>query len=115
MLREIEPFKDDKPKVSRPRAERERAPAENDSIDQHAVVEELVQGALSRGSTGLCDVTQQVNAETPSELQFVTAGRVAQVVARLARTTHDRDRPWVRVQEGLVIEEWNIAKVGSHD
>ena len=115
LLREIEPFKDDKPKVSRPRAERERAPAENDSIDQHAVVEELVQGALSRGCAGLCDVTQQVNAETPSELQFVTAGRVAQVVARLARTTHDRDRPWVRVQEGLVIEEWNIAKVGSHD
>jgi chromosome partition protein MukF len=115
LLREIEPFKDDKPKVSRPRAERERAPSDNDAVDQHAIVEELVQGALSRGSAGLCDVTQQVSAGTPSELQFVTAGRVAQVVARLARTTIDRDRPWVSVHDGLVIEEWKIAKGGARD
>jgi chromosome partition protein MukF len=115
LLREIEPFKDDKPKVSRPRAERERAPSDNDAVDQHALVEERVQGALSRGSAGLCEVTQQVNAETPGELQFVTAGRVAQVVARLARTTIDRDRPWVSVHDGLVIEEWKIAKGGARD
>lgn len=115
LLREIEPFKDDKPKVSRPRAEREQAPSDNDAVDQHAIVEDLVQGALSRGSLGLCDVTRQVSAETPSELQFVTAGRVAQVVARLARTSADRDRPWVSVNEGLVIEEWKIAKGGARD
>jgi chromosome partition protein MukF len=115
LLREIEPFKDDKPKVSRPRAERERPPTDNDAIDQHAVVEELVQAALSRGSLGLCEVTQQVSAETPSELQFVTAGRVAQVVGRLARTTLDRDRPWVNVNEGLAIEEWKLVKGGARD
>jgi len=115
LLREIEPFKDDKPKVSRPRAERERPPSDSEAVDQHAIVEELVQGALSRGSNGLCDVTQQVSAETPNELQFVTAGRVAQVVARLARTTIDRDRPWVRVHDGLVIEEWKLAKGGARD
>jgi len=115
LLREIEPFKDDKPKVSRPRAERERTPTDNDAVDQHAIVEALVQGALSSGSEGLREVTQRVSAETPSELQFVTAGRVAQVVARLARTTIDRDRPWVSVHEGLVIEEWKIAKGGARD
>lgn len=115
LLREIEPFKDDKPKVSRPRAERERPPADNDAIDQHAIVEELVQNALDRGSLGLCEVTQQVDAETPSELRFVTAGRVAQVVARLARTTVARDRPWVSVNESLVIEEWQLAKGGARD
>jgi len=115
LLREIEPFKDDKPKVSRPRAERERPPSDNDAVDQHAIVEELVQGALSRGPSGLCEVTQQVSAETPGELQFVTAGRVAQVVARLARTTIDRDRPWVSVHDGLVIEEWKIAKGAARD
>ena len=115
LLREIEPFKDDKPKVSRPRAERERTPTDDDAVDQHAIVEALVQGALSSGSEGLREVTQRVSAETPSELQFVTAGRVAQVVARLARTTIDRDRPWVSVHEGLVIEEWKIAKGGARD
>ena len=115
LLREIEPFKDDKPKVTRPRAERERTLAESDAPDQHAIVEELVQGALNRGSRGLCEVTQQVSAETASELQFVTAGRVAQVVARLARTTHDRDRQWVSVNDDLVIEEWQIANGGSRD
>jgi chromosome partition protein MukF len=115
LLREIEPFKDDKPKVSRPRAEREKAPTASDAPDPHAIVEALVQGALARGSEGLRDVTQQVSAETESEQQFVTAGRVAQVVARLARTTHDRDRTWVNVNEGLVIEEWQIAKGGARD
>jgi len=113
LLREIEPFKDDKPKVSRPRAERERPPVDNEAIDQHARVEELVQEALTRDPGGLGEVTRQVSAETPSELHFVTAGRVAQAVARLARTTHDRDRPWVSVHDGLVIEEWTIGKSGS--
>ncbi len=115
LLREIEPFKDDKPKVSRPRAEREHPPSDNDAVDQHAIVEQLVQVALSRGSLGLCEVTREVSAETASELQFVTAGRVAQAVARLARTSADRDRPWVSVNEGLVIEEWKIAKGGARD
>jgi chromosome partition protein MukF len=115
LLREIEPFKDDKPKVSRPRAEREKLPTTSDAPDPHAIVEELVQGALLRGSSGLCEVTQQVNAETEAGLQFVTAGRVAQVVARLARTTHDRDRPWVSVSDDLVIEEWQIAKGAARD
>jgi chromosome partition protein MukF len=115
LLREIEPFKDDKPKVSRPRAERERPPNDSCAVDQHAIVEALVQGALSRGSLGLCDVTQQVSAETPSELRFVTAGRVAQVVARLARTTVDRDRAWLSVDDGLVIEEWKLAEGGARD
>jgi chromosome partition protein MukF len=115
LLREIAPFKDDKPKVSRPRAEREKPPTTTDAPDPHAIVEALVLGALARGSSGLCDVTQQVSAETESELQFVTAGRVAQAVARLARTTHDRDRSWVSVNDGLVIEEWQIAKGGARD
>jgi chromosome partition protein MukF len=115
LLRQIEPFQEDKPKVSRPRAERERPPADNDAVDPHAVVEQLVHDALACGSTGLRDVTLQVTRETPSELQFVTAGRVAQVVARLARTTHDRDRPWLTVQDGLVIEEWTIGAGGTRD
>jgi chromosome partition protein MukF len=113
LLREIAPFNDDKPKVSRPRAERERAPSANDAPDPHVIIEERVRAALSRGSSGLCDVTQQVSAQTDGEQQFVTAGRVAQVVARLARTTHDRDRPWLAVNDGLVIEEWAITKDGS--
>ena len=108
LLREIEPFKDDKPKVTRPRAEREQPPSPHDAPDPHALVEERVKNALAAGSTGLCAVTQQVSAETAVGEQFVTAGRVAQVVARLARTTQDRDRPWRSVREDLVIEDWTI-------
>ncbi len=116
LLREIEPFKDDKPKVSRPRAEREQEPALNDAPDPHAVVEERVQRALAAGSTSLCEVTQRVAAETEAGQQFLTAGRVAQAVAKLARTTHDYDRPWSTVQDGLVIEEWAIpAREASHE
>lgn len=115
LLREIEPFKDDKPKVSRPRAERDRPPADHDAVDQHALVEALVEEALTHEPAGLRDVTERVSAETPSELRYVTAGRVAQVVARLARTTHDRDRPWLSVEDGLVIEEWTLAKRSGID
>jgi chromosome partition protein MukF len=115
LLREIQPFQEDKPKASRPRAERERPPADNDAVDPHAVVEQLVHDALARGSTGLRDVTLQVTRVTPAELQFVTAGRVAQVVASLARTTHDRDRPWLTVRDGLVIEEWTLGTGRARD
>jgi len=108
LLREIEPFKDDKPKVSRPRAEREKQPALSDAPDPHAIVEERVQRALDAGSTALCEVTQRVAAETDASEQFLTAGRVAQAVAKLTRTTHEYDRPWSSVQEGLVIEDWAI-------
>ncbi|HEY4104871.1 MAG TPA: condensin subunit MukF, partial [Polyangiaceae bacterium] len=110
LLREIEPFKEEKPKVSRPRAEREREPADNDTPDPHAIVEERVQRALAAGAAGLCEVTQLVAAETESSAQFLTAGRVAHAVAKLARTSQDRDRQWNVVQEGLVIEEWTIEK-----
>jgi chromosome partition protein MukF len=113
LLREIEPFKDDKPKVSRPRADREQPPAPHDAPDAHAIVEERVRNALLAGSAGLCEVTQQVSSETPEAERFVTAGRVAQAVARLARTTQDRDRPWRSVQEGLVIEDWAITSAGG--
>lgn len=116
LLREIEPFKDDKPKVSRPRAEREKQPALNDAPDPHAIVEERVQRALEAGSSGLCEVTQRVAAETEEAAQFVTAGRVAQAVAKLTRTAHEYDRPWSTVQDGLVIEEWIIpAPEAGHD
>ncbi len=115
LLREIEPFKDDKPKVTRPRAERERPPADHDAVDQHALVEALVEDALTHEPSGLRDVTERVSAATPSELRYVTAGRVAQVVARLARTTQDRDRPWLSVNDGLVIEEWTLAKRSAVD
>jgi chromosome partition protein MukF len=115
LLREIEPFKDDKPKVSRPRAEREREPAANDTPDPHAIVEERVQRALSAGSAGLCEVTQRVSAETDASEQFLTAGRVAQAVAKLARTTQERDRQWSVVQDGLVIEEWSIEREVQSD
>lgn len=115
LLREIEPFTEDKPKVTRPRAEREHVPVVNDGPDPHAVVEAQVREALDAGASGLGDVTSRVSAQTAPEQQFVTAGRVAQVVARLARTTQDRDRPWLAVTDGLVIEEWRIAEGGRHD
>jgi chromosome partition protein MukF len=110
LLREFEPLQEERPKVSRPRAEREHQPANNDAPDPHAVVEERVQRALAAGASGLCEVTQRVAAETESAAQFLTAGRVAHAVAKLARTSQDRDRPWSVVQEGLVIEDWSIEK-----
>lgn len=98
----------DQPPVKRPRAERDKPPAEAAGVDALAVLEESVRASLDAGATGLRDVTAQVTAALPEDERFRAAGRVAQIVARLARTRADRERPWLPVDEAFAIEEWSL-------
>jgi chromosome partition protein MukF len=113
LLREIAPSPD-RPPVKRPRAERDKPPTEQESVDPMAALEDSVRDKLDAGAQSLRDVTAQVTAELPEDERFRAAGRVAQVVARLARTRSERERPWLPVDEAFAIEEWSLPlKEGS--
>ncbi|HVY29308.1 MAG TPA: condensin subunit MukF [Polyangiaceae bacterium] len=112
LLREVAPAPD-RPPVKRPRAERDTAPDETVPVDPYAVIEDSVRQKLDAGAASLRDVTAQVTAELPEDERFRAAGRVAQVVARLARTHSDRERPWLPVDEAFAIEEWTLPRKDS--
>jgi chromosome partition protein MukF len=107
LLREVAPSPE-RPPVKRPRAERDAPPDEQPAVDPFAALEDAVRKQLDAGAASLRDVTAQVTGDLPEEERFRAAGRVAQVVARLARTRADRERPWLAVDEAFAIEEWML-------
>lgn len=109
LLREVAPSPH-RPPVKRPRAERDTPPSEEATVDPYQVLEDSVRDKLDAGAVSLRDVTAQVTAELPEEERFRAAGRVAQIVARLARTRADRERPWLPVDEAFAIEEWSLPQ-----
>jgi chromosome partition protein MukF len=109
LLREVAPSPD-RPPVKRPKAERDTPPTEEASVDPFQVLEDSVRARLDAGALSLRDVTAQVTAELPEDERFRAAGRVAQIVARLARTHSDRERPWLAVDEAFAIEEWSLPE-----
>jgi len=100
----------ERPPVKRPRAERDTPPEEHAPIDPFAVLEDSVRAQLDAGAASLRDVTAQITQELPEEERFRAAGRVAQVVAKLARTRSERERPWLPVDEAFAIEEWSLPQ-----
>ncbi len=109
LLRDVAPSPE-RPPVKRPRAEREKAPDEQAAEDPIAVLEDAVRARIDAGADSLRDVTAQVTAEMPENERFRAAGRVAQAVAKLARTKSDRERPWLAVDESFAIEEWTLPR-----
>ncbi len=112
LLRDVAPSPE-RPPVKRPRAERDTPPSEQAAVDPLAVLEDSVRQKLDAGAASLRDVTAQVTAELPEDERFRAAGRVAQVVARLARTRSERERPWLPVDEAFAIEEWTLPRKGG--
>ncbi len=109
LLREVAPSPD-RPPVKRPRAERDTPPTEEAAHDPLQVLEESVRKQLDAGAVSLRDLTAQITAELPEDERFRAAGRVAQIVARLARTRAERERPWLAVDEAFAIEEWSLPE-----
>ncbi|HYJ09921.1 MAG TPA: condensin subunit MukF [Polyangiaceae bacterium] len=109
LLREVPPSPE-RPPVKRPRAERETPPSEEAAVDPLQVLEDNVRQRLDAGALSLRDVTAQVTAEMPEDERFRAAGRVAQIVARLARTHAERERPWLPVDEAFAIEDWSLPR-----
>jgi hypothetical protein len=76
--------------------------------DREARLEASVAGALEGGARSLSDVTERVVAELPEAERFATAGKVAELVSKLSKAEAERERPWVPVEEGMLIEEWAL-------
>jgi chromosome partition protein MukF len=112
LLRDLEPSPE-RPPVKRPRADREKPPEEHAVEDPHAALEDAVRARLDAGAESLRDVTAQVTAEMPEDERFRAAGRVAQAVAKLARTRSERERPWLPVDDAFAIEEWTLPRKES--
>jgi chromosome partition protein MukF len=109
LLRDVEQTPD-RPPVKRPKAEREKAPEDQAAEDPLQVLEDAVRARIDAGAESLRDVTAQVTGEMPEGERFRAAGRVAQAVAKLARTKSDRERPWLPVDESFAIEEWTLPR-----
>lgn len=100
----------ERPPVVRPRASWDKEPVADEGEDPQAALDARVQRALDGGAAALSAVTSEVTAELPGAERFVEAGRVAGTVARLARASSERERPWVPVAEELEIEDWKLAR-----
>jgi chromosome partition protein MukF len=94
--------------VRRPRAERTPKLEEVPREDPADALAARVRALVASGAADLSRLTAEVVEELPSEQRFVTAGKVAELAAKLARPELSRQRPWVPVREGLVIEDWRI-------
>ncbi|HMJ10331.1 MAG TPA: condensin subunit MukF, partial [Polyangiaceae bacterium] len=105
----------ERPPVKRRRTQREQPPGEVESEDPRAVLESRVRELLASGAARLTEVTARVAEHVPEGERFVTAGRVAEVVARAARPRAERERPWVAIQDDIVIEEWQVPGPAEQD
>jgi chromosome partition protein MukF len=94
--------------VRRPRGERSAPPTETAPEAEPDPLGTRVRELISSGSRELSELTSQATEVLPSEQQFAGAGKVAELAARLAAPRLSRQRPWVAVREGLVIEDWQL-------
>ena len=107
LLRDVSP-RVERPAVVRERLDREQPP---EAVPQGAGEMDLdvrVRAALDGGAISLADVTRTVLADLPAWQRFGAAGRVAALVARLARPRSDLERPWVPVGGSLEVEQWAL-------
>lgn len=94
--------------VRRPRTERTPKLEEVSSENPMDALEKRVRGIIAEGAADLSQVTAQVVEELPLAQGFATAGKIAELAAQLGRPELQRERPWVPVRDGLVIEDWRI-------
>ncbi len=96
------------PPVSRPRKPRDAPPKQGPIFDADAALRSQVEERMRAGAKTLSEVTADLSSELEGGEQFASAGRVAQSVAEVGTPSLERPRPWVRVGEDLLIEDWNL-------
>ncbi|HEX5099104.1 MAG TPA: condensin subunit MukF [Polyangiaceae bacterium] len=106
--REVTPPRE-RPPLERPRAEREKPLQEAVPDERDHALAATVQAVLAGGARTLSSVTEAAVSPLPEGERFSTAGRVAEVAARLAKVESARERPWTRADEGIWIEEWSLT------
>lgn len=97
-----------KPPVRRPKKEREKDLAPAETADPDAALTASIEEALHAGARGLAEIIERVCEGKEGDVRYRTAGRVAELLPRLARVHAERERPWHSAGEGLVVEEWPV-------
>lgn len=77
-------------------------------------LEENVEEWLDQGVGKLSELVKRATESLEEPAQFRVAGRVAEVVARIAEPAAEASRPWVPVRAGLVIEDWSVTPLGRN-
>jgi chromosome partition protein MukF len=113
LLRDVVTPAGERPPLRRRKPDAEPTLAEEPPADPQAKLEAEVRAALAAGARGLADVTMRIAGELPAGERFVAAGRIAQTIARVSTPDARADRPWVPIEEGLVIEEWALPELGG--
>ncbi len=103
----------ERPPVARPLADREADPEWVEAENPLADLQALVAKALEDGAQTLAEVTSRVLSTLPEPAHYAAAGRVAEVVARLARVQCEPERPWEKVLARLEIEDWAVDQKGA--
>lgn len=100
----------ERPPVRRAKKPREKEPEAEEVADPEEALLGLVRAALDGGASSLAEVTDRVTRQLPEDERYVAAGRVAEMVARLARAEPRYERPWVPVADAFLVEEWPVLK-----
>jgi chromosome partition protein MukF len=103
----------EQPPVTRPRSDRDRPPEAVDSEDLLDQIDSLVRDAVSAGAVTLAAVTAYALSRLPEGMHYVATGRIAEVLAQLARIRSERERLWARVRERLEVEDWAVSGRGE--
>jgi chromosome partition protein MukF len=101
------------PPVRRPKKAREVPPETKEPApDPMLQLETNVRSELARGVTSLSELTMKLTDGLSPTDRFLTAGRIADIVARLTRPLAVRERPWVHLTDDLAIEQRTVREHG---
>ena len=76
--------------------------------DGECPLPQRVEGAVRAGAVRLSEVLREVLPAVAPEQHFVTAGRVCEYAVGMGAVRKDWERPWVEVDERLMVEEWSL-------
>ncbi len=108
LLREVRP-PEQPPPVRRKKRPTEQTPEEEEARpDPDQVLEARVRDLLDEGVVGLGELTARLTRDLSPSERFLLAGRIAKVLSRVRRPIVGRDRAWVRVDEDLALEQWEV-------
>ncbi|HVJ93867.1 MAG TPA: condensin subunit MukF [Labilithrix sp.] len=97
------------PPVRRPKKERDHELEPESMCDPDAELKAAIGEALASGARGLAEVTTRVSSpDADLDTRFRVAGKVAQIVAGLAKVGAATERPWLSAGESLLVEEWTL-------
>lgn len=96
--------------VRRPKKERDVEPELTPPRDPDAAIEASVRRALEDGARGLASVTERATEGHGIDDRFRTAGKVAQILPRLATVSAPRERVWTPAGDGLLVEDWTLER-----